>query len=196
MKTEGVVFSNIVTEQLILRRLELSDAEGIYNYRSDSEVSRYQCWAPGSVAEIQSFIEDQLKLEPDTPGAWFQLAITIGSSGKLIGDLGLHTLVSERRQAEIGITLAPTFQGQGYATEALKGALEYLFVNLKKHRVIGSVDPRNLASIALMERVGMRKEAHMVESLWIKGNWADDLIYAILEREWATRKAERADTSI
>ena len=85
---------------------------------------------------------------------------------------------------EIGITLARGFQGRGFATEALRAVLGYLFSTLGKHRVFGSVDPRNAPSLALLERVGMRREAHFVESLWFKGGWADDVIYAMLRREY------------
>jgi RimJ/RimL family protein N-acetyltransferase len=59
-----------------------------------------------------------------------------------------------------------------------------VFKDLKKHRIIVSIDPGNLNSIRLVERIGFRKEAHFVESLWINGNWVDDLIYAMIEKDW------------
>ena len=80
--------------------------------------------------------------------------------------------------------MAPELQGQGYATEALRALLDYLFVKLCKHRVFGSVDPRNVRSMQLMKRVGLRKEAHFVRSLWFKGEWVDDVIFAILASDW------------
>ena len=107
----------------------------------------------------------------------------------MIGDCGLHFPPGEPHQAEVGITLAPGHQGQGYATEALNAVLDYLFLSLGKHRVFASVDPRNRASIALLERVGMRKEAHLRESVWWKGEWADDLVFAVLEGEWRARRS-------
>ena len=88
---------------------------------------------------------------------------------------------------EVGITLTRAYQGQGYATEAVEGVLDWLFVSLGKHRIHARVDPRNEASIALLERVGMRKEGHLRESVWTKGEWADDMIYAILGKEWSPR---------
>ena len=83
--------------------------------------------------------------------------------------------------------LAPTHQNQGYATEALQAVLEFLFVDLEKHGVFVSVDPRNEAAIALFKRVGMRQEAHFVESLWFDGALVDDIIFALLQREWKSR---------
>lgn len=67
-------------------------------------------------------------------------------------------------------------------------AVDYIFGTLGKHRVYGSVDPRNTASMALLERVGLRKEAHHRQSLWFKGEWADDVIYATLADEWPGRR--------
>jgi RimJ/RimL family protein N-acetyltransferase len=174
----------IIATRLVLRRLTPADAAAMYAYRSDPAVSRYQQWEPADRDEIRSFIEGLAEMGPDSPGRWFQLGIALQESGQLIGDCGIHVQAADPRQAEIGISLAPAFQGRGLATEALRALLGFLFEDLGKHRVFGSVDPRNGSSMALLERVGMRREAHFVQSLWFKGTWADDLIYAILRREW------------
>lgn len=108
-------------------------------------------------------------------------------SGELVGDCGLHFPEGRDHEAEFGITLMPAHQGMGYASEALRAVLQYLFITLDKHRVYGSTDPRNLPSQRMMERVGMRREAHFRESLWFKGTWVDDIIYAMLRREWLER---------
>ena len=182
------MFVELLTPRLALRRLAPSDVEAMFEYRSRPDVARFQTWEPQSLEQVHSFVEGLLNVEPDTPGAWFQLAITLQESGLLIGDCGLHFLAEETRQAEVGITLAPAYQGKGYATEALEAVLDYLLVTLGKHRVCATVDPRNRPSVALLKRVGMRQEAHLRESLWFKGAWADDLIFAVLEREWMSRK--------
>ncbi len=90
------------------------------------------------------------------------------------------------------MTLAPEFQRQGYAGEAFRALLSYLFGTLGKHRVFGSVDPANTASIALLRRVGMRQEAHLVKSLWFRETWVDDVIFALLEEEWDAEMSELA----
>ena len=87
---------------------------------------------------------------------------------------------------ELGITLDPARQGRGYAAEAMRALLGFAFERLRAHRVRCSTDPRNRACVRLLEGLGMRREAHFRESLWFKGEWADDLIYAMLEREWRT----------
>jgi len=176
--------ATILTERLNIRRLEPRDAEAAFTYRSDPEIRRYQNWEPASVEEVRTFIAGLEEIDVDTPGRWYQLGLQLRDSRVLAGDCGIHVQVHDPRQVEIGITLARESQGRGLATEALRAVLGYLFTTLAKHRVFGSVDPRNGPSLALLERVGMRREAHFVESLWFKGEWADDVIYAMLRREY------------
>jgi RimJ/RimL family protein N-acetyltransferase len=177
-------FIKIVTERLALRQLAASDAQKIFEYRSRPEVSRYQSWGIESRDEIQSQIESLVLTEPGIPGAWYQIGIVLRFGSEFIGDCGFHVLATETRQAEFGISLAPKYQCHGYAAEALRALLNYLFVDLSKHRVFGSVDPRNLRSIKLMQRVGMRNEAHFIRSFWFKGEWVDDMIFAMLASDW------------
>lgn len=184
------MFPEILTQRLTIRDFEANDGPRIFSYHRHPEVSRFQSWGTESVDAIQTYIRGLAAADPDTPGKWYQVGIFLRVGGKLIGDCGLRVLESEPRQAEIGITLAPEFQGQGYATEALKALLGYLLVTLGKHRVFGSVDPRNVASIKLLERVGMRKEAHFVQSLWFRDGWVDDVIFAILAEEWKSRNVQ------
>lgn len=179
------------SERLTLRPLRLQDVDVMFSYRSNPRVYQYQCWEPKTAEEIETFIASLSDRDPDTPGKWFQFGIEEKDTGKLIGDTGFRTTQSDSRQAEVGITLSPDFQGHGYATEGLRAILDYLFIELKKHRVFGSVDPRNAASIALMQRIGMRKEAHHIQSLWFKGAWADDLIYAVLLGEWTSLRKSK-----
>jgi RimJ/RimL family protein N-acetyltransferase len=173
----------IRTERLVLRSLRASDAERVHAYRANPEVARFQSWDTQSLDEVREFIASQSALCSAEPG-WYQLAIAERSTDRVIGDLGVHILESDPRQVELGFTLAPDAQGQGYATEAVRGILGHLFVALGKHRVIASTDPRNERSIALLRRVGFRLEAHHRDSLWFKGAWVDDLIFALLRSEW------------
>jgi RimJ/RimL family protein N-acetyltransferase len=177
------MFQDIITDRLILRDLRPCDAEVVMRYRSDPEVSRYQSWEPASADQLRSYFEELAGMDPDTPGAWYQLGIAFRSGGELIGDCGIHIL-HDPRLAEIGITVAPRFQCRGYATEALRAILGYLFGKLRKHRISASIDPRNTGSIRLMQRLAFRQEAHMIGSLWFKGQWVDDLVFAMLAREW------------
>jgi RimJ/RimL family protein N-acetyltransferase len=178
------MFQPLITKRLILRRLVPADAEALFAYRADPEVMRYQNWEPAYVEEVRVFIMRLEGKEPIMPGKWFQLGIILRDTGELVGDCGIHPSADEVRQVELGITLAPLAQGRGFATEALNAVFGYLFTQTETHRVTCSVDPRNLPCLKLLQNVGMRQEAHMIESLWIKGAWADDVIFAILKKEW------------
>jgi RimJ/RimL family protein N-acetyltransferase len=175
------------TPRLVLSPLLPADAPRLLAYRSDPAVSRYQSWVPASEPDVLRFIQDQQALAFDTPGTWFQLGIRVRDSSILAGDAGVHFPGDQPHQAELGVTVAPNHQGQGFATETLTALLDHLFGPAAKHRVFASVDPRNGPSLALLERVGLRKEAHFRESLWLEGEWVDDMVYAVLRSEWLGR---------
>jgi RimJ/RimL family protein N-acetyltransferase len=165
----------------------MADREAIFSYRSDPETHQYLSAVPRSVEDIAAFIQKSAA-QFNVSGSWYQLAIVDRASQQLIGDIGIHFLDTdpEGRQAEIGYTLHRAFRGQGYATEALTAVIDHLFYSLKKHRITASIDPKNLKSIALVERLGFRKEAHFKEGLFFKGEWVDDAVYALLAKEWKT----------
>ncbi|MGD9487190.1 MAG: GNAT family N-acetyltransferase [Calditrichaceae bacterium] len=109
----------IETKRLILKALSRGDASLMYSYRSDPEVTRYQSWHPASEHEAESFIIETNKTDFNTVDTWFQLGVYLKSTGELIGDIGIHFLAPDNRQAEIGFTIAPKHQRKGYATEAV-----------------------------------------------------------------------------
>ena len=183
-------FPKLLTERLSLRQLEASDTHRIFEYRSRPEVSRFQSWGTQAMEEIQSHVDCLAVIEPGMPGLWYQVEIALRSSGGLIGDCGFKVSESETWQVECGIAVAPEYQSQGYATEALRALLGYLSFELGKDRAFGSVDPHNSPSIRLMQRVGMRREAHLVQSLWFKGEWVDEIIFAVLASDWRSAKNE------
>ncbi len=186
------MFKPLSTDRLVLRPLVPADAEAMFAYRAHPDVSRYQNWAPAGVEEIRAFIRELEGQEPGQPGVWYQVGLARKDSGELAGDIGIHVSATDARQAEFGITLAPAFQGQGLASEALHALFGYLFSELGLHRVTGSVDPRNTASMALLTRAGMRREGHHVASCWTKGEWTDDAVFALLAREWEERDRREA----
>jgi RimJ/RimL family protein N-acetyltransferase len=177
------MFQPIQTARLTLRCLSNEDADALFAYRSDPDVARFQSWVPESLGEVQQFIARMREQEFGAVG-WYQIAIALQNTPGIIGDLGIHILESEPRIAEIGITLAPSFQSKGFATEALKAVLSFLFIDMHKHRVIASVDPRNTASMKLMERAGFRQEGLHRKSFWLKNEWVDDAVFALLESDW------------
>ena len=172
----------ISTERLFLRSVKLSDAVSIIRYRSNPIVYTYQNWKPETLEDVKSFIRESISSVPNIPNTWHQLGIFIKENRELIGDIGIHFI--DNLQVEIGFTLSLEYSSKGYATEAVVEIINYMFYALKKHRVIASVDPRNIKSISLLNRIGMRKEAHFRKSIWFNEDWIDDIVFAILEEEW------------
>lgn len=179
------------TPRLVLRSFQAADAHTFSEYRSDPEVARYQGWeAPYSLEKAVAFVEAMQRVKPGTVGQWYQLAIQLKSSGVMIGDCAFVILPEDSEQAEIGFTLARAFHGQGYGSEAVERLLGYLFGTLYLHRVRGVCDVENMASARLMERLGMRREAHFIENAFFKGVWGSEYWYALLDYEWVRRKSE------
>jgi RimJ/RimL family protein N-acetyltransferase len=173
--------------RLLLRPLCAEDAAPLAAYRSIPEVARFQSWESFDQADAVRLVADQAKVVPDTPGTWLQLAIVLSPSGKMIGDCGIHFRSDDLQQVELGVTMSPTHQGQGLATEALASVLGYVFDGLGKHRVTAVTDTDNHAAAALFRRLGFRQEAHYVENVWFKGAWGSEYLFALLRREWEAR---------
>ncbi len=177
----------ISTERLILRGVGLSDTESIFRYRSNPQIYEFQNWRPRTLQDVHDFIREKISKEINISDTWYQFGIIIKETNELVGDFGVHFIDPDNLQAEIGFTLSLEYQGKGYALEAAVSVINYLFSNLKKHRIIASVDPRNVKSIALLDRIGMRKEAHFKKSIWFNEEWADDMVYAVLKEEWINK---------
>lgn len=175
----------VETDRLILRTFHHTDLDAFLAYRNDPLVALYQSWdLPYSREQGLAFVDEMKKARPGEAGVWFQIAIELKATGAMIGDCVFCPLKEDARQAEIGFSLARAYQRQGYAGEAIRRLLDYLFGELELHRVRAICDVENVASARLLERVGMRREAHFIESFWIKGQWSSEYWYAILRREW------------
>ena len=179
----------LATPRFVMRPFHQRDLDAFYAYRNDPPVAEYQGWPmPYTRAMADEFIADMLKMEPNVPGEWYQMAIELKETGEMIGDLAYYLLKNDQRQAEIGLTLASAYHGRGYAVEIVERLLAYLFDELQLHRVRAGVDPDNPPSWRTLERAGFRREAHFVENLWLREHWVSEYWYAILDREWAERR--------
>ena len=177
----------IETKRLFIRALEPKDATDLFSYRSDKESNKYQGWIPETLEETLAFIQKNPP-EINIPETWFQLGIVEKESGKLIGDIGLHFLDKENKQLEIGCTIDKHYQNQKFALEALEAIIQYFFTQKRKQKITASIDPRNTASIRLMEHLGFLKEAYFEKSIFLRGEWLDDVIYNILAEDWEAEK--------
>lgn len=172
---------------ILLRRIGPDDFADLLSMYSHPAVARYQMWEPFSARQVQDLINSQRTLEPGAPGLPFYLGIEHVADRRLIGDCSLLITSPDDRQAELGFSLHPDFQGRGYASRAVHALLGLAFGRFGMHRVSAATDVRNERSWKLMERIGMRREAHFHENSFSKGAWVSDYLYAILEDEWRSR---------
>jgi len=179
----------LVTERLTLRRLEHSDAAALLMVYGDENNARFEfgsAWAP---EQIEDLIVSQSDVCFGDPGISFVLAAIETETGALIGAIQITINSVEDQQGELGFAFNSNFGGRGLATEAVNATLGYGFQTMGLHRIFAGVDTRNERSWKLMERIGMRREAHFVHANLGGEEWIDDYTYAILETEWHKQKA-------
>ena len=171
--------------RLRLRTFREDDLEPFLAYRSDPEVARFQGWPMPYTREMAlEFVGWAISDSPDEPGDWRQLAVEVKASGAMIGDVAFAIRDSRRQQAELGVTFARAAHGHGYASEAMRCLLAYLFEQRGLHRVYAACDPQNQAVIRLLERLEFRREAHYIDNYWDRDHWTSEYVYALLAREW------------
>ena len=175
----------IQTDRLLLRRFRSADLDAFVAYRSDESVARYQSWDESySKADAERFLAEDSNVTPGEPGQWLQIAIEERGTGNLCGDCAVRVSAEQPRTAELGVTLAPNHQNHGIASEAVTATLEWLFGKQDIHRVYAQTDDRNKAAQRLLEKLGFRLEARLIEADWFDGEWTTPRIYALLEKDW------------
>jgi RimJ/RimL family protein N-acetyltransferase len=176
------------TARLLLRPLSAADTDDLLRYRARPDVCRYVPFAPMTPEVIGARLQkDWAQHGLDTEGQALTLGIEHAETGRVIGDVVLFFRSAEHRGGEAGWVLDPDQSGHGYATEAVHALLHLAFDDLGLHRVVARIDARNDASMRLAERLHMRREAHLVANEWFKGEWSDEVDYALLEDEWAAQ---------
>ncbi len=175
----------IRTPRLILRPYTFDDFEALHDIQSRPEVTRYLLFDTRDRDQVRMSLEQKVAAaELDDEGGNLSLAVVLPETGALIGDITLFWLSRANRQGEIGYVFHPDHGGRGYATEAGAVLLRLGFEELGLHRIIGRIDARNAPSARVLERLGMRREAHFVQNEILKGEWTDEVVYAMLEDEW------------
>jgi RimJ/RimL family protein N-acetyltransferase len=176
----------IETERLRLRPFEPGDIDDFLAIHTHPDVPRYLYWGVRTRAELASVLAEKIEQTAlARPGDSVDVAAIVRKSGALAGSVSLMWYDSEHRQGEVGFIFNPAHHGHGYATEAARALLRIGFEQLALHRIVGRLHTRNTASARVLERLGMRREAHLVENELVKGEWTDELVYAMLAREWA-----------
>lgn len=170
-----------------LRWLEERDVPALFAVFSDPAVVRY--WsspamaAPAEAARLLDEIRSSFARR-----ALFQWGIARAADDAVIGTVTLAALDATHRRADLGFALGRSHWGQGLARAAVSAALDLAFDVLELHRVEADTDPRNAASIALLERLGFTREGHLRERWHVAGEICDGLMYGLLAREWRARR--------
>jgi RimJ/RimL family protein N-acetyltransferase len=179
----------IATARLLLRPLTSQDIPDLLAYRSDPQVCRYLPFEPMTREVLAARVAGDLgRSELSAEGQAMTLGAERVSDGRVIGDVVLFFHSERHAGGEIGYAFHPDVAGQGFASEACAAVLGLAYEELGLHRVVANMDARNHASGRLAERLGMRQEAHHVSSEMFKGEWADLLVYALLDHEWRARR--------
>ena len=173
------------TARLVLREYMDEDWPAVLAYQSDARYLRYYPWSERDAATVRAWIGRLIDCQSDEPRNVFQLAITLPEGNGLpIGSCGVRVNDRIRLEGNIGYELNPEYWQRGYATEAAWAMLGYGFDHLGLHRIWAELNADNAASAHVLEKIGMRREAHFREQDYFKDRWWDGLIYAILSREW------------
>lgn len=176
----------IETERLVLRPHRMADLDDLAVFHGDPDVVRFVPWPVRDRAATEEALRVKLaQTELVAHGQWLVLAVQVRETGTVIGEVLLKW--ASDRQGEIGFALARSHQGRGYAAEAARAMLRLGFDELGFHRITAVVIDGNDASGGLLARLGFRQEARLVDGVHFKGEWASQLVYAMLEDEWRTR---------
>jgi RimJ/RimL family protein N-acetyltransferase len=177
----------IETNRLTLRPFVDDDFDAFHAMRSHEEVVRYLYEEPFSPAQSRDLLDRKIVgASWAKEGDWLSVAVVERDSRLTVGDVGMSWVSERDRTGEIGFIFDPRHQGKGFATEAAGALLGWAFETAGLHRVVGRLEARNAASARVLEKLGMRLEAHLVENEWVKGEWQSELVYAILDREWSS----------
>jgi RimJ/RimL family protein N-acetyltransferase len=182
----------VVTARLALRPLVAADLEELLTYRGRADVCRYLPFAPMTAEILWARLADDLsRTEIRREGESLTLGVRARDTGRLLGDVVLFFHSREHAAGEIGYVFHPDVGGRGYAAEACAAVLGLAFEGMGLHRVVARLDGRNAASARLAARLGMRREAHFVRNEMFKGEWTDEVVFAMLVDEWPTSAAGR-----
>lgn len=176
---------NHMTDRLTLRLMTLNDAEAIYSYRSLPEVNTYTytpVWA--SLDTAIAHVEKHVPMIANPKSGFSNWMIVRNDTDDVVGDVFLNRDTEMKGATEIGYMFHPDHAGQGFATEAVRAVLRIGFEDWGEHRIYARVDEENVGSVRVCEKLGMRQEARFIENDKRGNVWSNELIFAMLNREW------------
>lgn len=179
-RSKGMI---LPTPRLILRDFEANDWNRVFEYQSEPEYARFNSWNQRTAKDVKAFVNRFIDWQYETPRTRYQLAIVLRSEQKVIGNCGVRS-TSPWNDAEIGFELDRQYWHQGYATEAANAVLEFAFTRLNLPQVRAHCVSENLASAAVLRRLGMTFEKTDRNSLWMKDQWWNTDHFVLPRTSW------------
>ncbi len=175
----------IRSDRLLLKEIKRKDAEIIHQLHSLPEVDEFNTLGiPKNLKETKITIRPDIKDQQKSTRSRFCWKIMLADNDTFIGLSGLFLSNDRFMRGELYYKLFPEFWGNGYATEVTKAIIKFGFDKYQLHRIEAGVATKNVASIRVLEKAGMKKEGMHAKILPIRGEWIDNFHYAILEDEW------------
>jgi [ribosomal protein S5]-alanine N-acetyltransferase len=174
----------IRTERLLLREFRKSDLDDAHTYAADPQVARFMDWGPNAYDETATFMNLKLDEQARWPRDEVTLAVEHIADGKVIGSIRLAVGDRANLTGDFGYSFNSAYWRQGYATEAARTVIDVGFTVIGLHRIWAECDVRNVGSWGVMEKLGMRREAHYRRDKLVKGAWRDSYLHAVLAEEW------------
>jgi RimJ/RimL family protein N-acetyltransferase len=181
----------IETERLTIRALRPEDGDDIHAIYADPEVSRYLYSETMDLEAGRRYAAERGDPVIAKDGDGVNLAAELRETGRVVATLYLHLASAAHSQGEVGYVVSPAYAGRGLASEGAAAMLAIGFDVWGLHRMIGRCDVRNAASAAVLRKLGMREEALFRENEWVKGEWTDEQVFAILAVEWRARTVRK-----
>lgn len=177
----------LATDRLILREFVSGDFSYYAAYHSLPEVYRYLYAAPPMGVALQEQFSKLLDAPFDRDGDTYRLAVERKDDHALMGEVLLKLASVDALQGEVGYIFNPAFAGNGYASEAVAAMINTGFSSFGFHRIFARLDAANAGSVGVVERLGLRREAHLIQNDRFRDVWGDEYIYAVLATEWKSR---------
>jgi ribosomal-protein-alanine N-acetyltransferase len=175
---------SLSTKRLIIRELEWDDLNFVHALHSLPEVQMYATLGvPESLTNSKDYLKKYIEQQINTSRNEYGFCV-LSNRNTPIGLVGLNNPLDKFKNAEIWFKLHPMYWGKGYTTEAALKLLEFGFNKLLLHRLEAGVATENLASIKVLEKIGMKREGLRRKLLPIRGEWKDNFHYAILEEDF------------
>lgn len=177
------------TERLVIRNFIESDLATELAHNKDPRIMQYIADIEDDAA-LEQKVKDFLKPWQCEDGNWLGLAVCAEDQAEFIGMVCLRFESLEFGRVEIGYRFHPDHHGKGYAFEAVKGLIDWIFNQCQAQKVLAYCVKDNVASYRLMEKLGMQQEGCLRQHSTLGGVWHDELVYGLLAKEWPANSGD------